>query len=127
MKALVLVAHGSRRATSNQEVVELCKTVAQELKHEFALVQAGFLEFAQPAIPEAIDICIQQGALEVSILPYFLSAGNHVYQDVPAEVEKAKQKHVGIPMVITMHAGAMPQMKDLVLAAVSSRDQSNQG
>lgn len=114
MKALVLVAHGSRRQASNEEVINLSRMVAETMKDNFPIVDAGFLELADPSIPEAINRCVQQGATDVCVMPYFLSAGRHVQEDVPGEIEKAREMTPHIPMTLLTHIGGAPQMIDLI-------------
>jgi sirohydrochlorin ferrochelatase len=114
MKALVLVAHGSRRQVSNEEVIALSGVIAREMKDEYPIVEAGFLELAEPSIPDALDRCVRQGATDICVVPYFLSAGRHVHEDIPAEVDKARAMHANIPMTILTHIGGSPQMKDLI-------------
>lgn len=114
MKALVLVAHGSRRQASNEEVIALSGVIAREMKDEYPIVEAGFLELAEPSIPDALDRCVRQGATDICVVPYFLSAGRHVHEDIPAEVDKARAMHANIPMTILTHIGGSPQMKDLI-------------
>ena len=118
LKALVLVSHGSRRQASNDEVIALSNVISEEMKKDFPIVKAGFLELAEPSIPDAIDICVQQGATDVVIVPYFLSAGRHVTQDIPAEIDKAKKMHETIKMTLLTHIGGSPQMKDLICNSV---------
>jgi sirohydrochlorin ferrochelatase len=118
MKALVLIAHGSRRQTSNEEVIALSKVIAQEMKDEYPIVKAGFLELAGPTIPDVLDRCVRQGATDICVLPYFLSAGRHVHEDLPGEVDKARSIHANIPMTILTHIGGSPQMKDLIREVV---------
>jgi sirohydrochlorin ferrochelatase len=93
MKALVLVAHGSRRQASNEEVIALSGVIAREMKDDYPIVEAGFLELAEPSIPEALDRCVRQGATDICIVPYFLSAGRHVHEDIPGEVDKVRTMH----------------------------------
>ncbi len=118
MKALVLVAHGSRRKVSNEEIIALSKVITEEMKGDFPIVEAGFLEFAEPGIPEAINDCIEKGATDVCVMPYFLSAGRHVFEDVPDEVNKARKLNKHIPMTVLPHIGGMPQMVSLVRESV---------
>ena len=44
MKSLLIVAHGSRREASNQEVFDLIMRVTQLGGHDFDYVSAAFLE-----------------------------------------------------------------------------------
>ena len=118
MKALVLVAHGSRRLASNEEVVALSHVITEEMKNDFPIVEAGFLELAEPSIPDAIGICVQQGATDIIIVPYFLSAGRHVTEDIPAEIDKTRKLHETVKMTMLPHIGGSPQMKDLIRDSV---------
>ena len=120
MKALVIVAHGSRRTASNDEVRELSRNVAEVSGAEFPIVNTGFLELAEPLIPDVIAQCIEQGATEVDVLPYFLSAGRHVIEDVPAEVAIAKARFPEAVIRIKPHIGGLPAMVTLISECLSS-------
>ncbi len=119
MKALLLVAHGSRREASNEEVRRLARRVEEAAGDRYAVVEAAFLELAEPSIPEGIRRCLEQGAGEVVVLPYFLSAGRHVSQDIPAEVEKARRDHPGSRIRLVPYLGAAPGIAELLLAQAS--------
>jgi len=121
MKALVLVAHGSRRQASNEEVIALSKVIKEQMVSEYPIIEAGFLELAEPLIPDAIDQCVKQGATDVCVVPYFLSAGRHVITDVPEEVEKAREMHPEIPMEVLPHIGGSAMMISLIQDSVSKR------
>lgn len=125
MKALVLVAHGSRRQASNEEVIALSGVIAREMKDDYPIVEAGFLELAEPSIPEALDHCVKKGATDICIVPYFLSAGRHVHADIPAEVDRARAMHAGIAMTILPHVGGSPQMKDLIRGVAMKSGHAN--
>src|SRR6056300_1055065 len=89
MKAILLVAHGSKKIESNCEVSVLANKMMNYLGNRFDFVEYGFLELGRPFIPEAIDICAKRGASKITVVPYFLSAGRHVKIDVPMEIEMA--------------------------------------
>ena len=125
MKALLVAAHGSRRTASNDEVTKLCERIQEEKGgEEFGVVMAGFLELAQPSIPESIASCIRCGADEIIVLPYFLSAGRHVSQDIPAEVEKARSAHPHVTIRLAPYLGSAPGVSRLLvdLAEGGERD-----
>ena len=86
MKSLILVAHGSRRAASNDEIRELTERLARQADGAFGRVSCAFLELAEPSIPDGIEQAVRAGAREVIVLPYFLSAGRHVAEDIPGLV-----------------------------------------
>ena len=104
-KNLLIVAHGSRRSESNEEVRALSKKI-NALECGFDEVSCAFLELATPLIPAGIEKQIECGANEIVILPYFLSAGRHVTKDIPSDVEQVKAKHPNINIKIAPHFGA---------------------
>jgi sirohydrochlorin ferrochelatase len=119
MKALVLVAHGSRRKQSNEEVVELAIKLKQHCNNEYDMVHAGFLELASPSIPEGIQQCIDAGATQVTVLPYFLNSGRHVVEDIPNEVNQARAANPQSDIRIAQHLGASELMMDLLISSAS--------
>jgi len=119
MKALLLVAHGSRRQASNQEVTELTGVITEEMQGEYPIIETGFLELATPLIPEAIQSCVDQNATEIHIVPYFLAAGRHVQEDIPEEVEKARLAHPDVTMIVHPHVGGSPLMTSLIKGTLS--------
>jgi sirohydrochlorin ferrochelatase len=117
-RALVIVAHGSRREASNDEVRQLAQVIAGKVGERFMQVESAFLELAEPSIPDGIEKCIQAGADEVIVLPYFLSAGRNVAQDIPAEVEIKRQQYPHTAISITTYLGADERVADLMASLV---------
>jgi len=111
---LLLVAHGSRRENANREVVELCQRLAASV--EFDVVSAAFLELAEPSIADAIDQAVVAGAMRVVILPYFLSEGRHVSEDIPILVAAAQARHDTCDITMTPYLGQSPAIVDVVQA-----------
>jgi len=104
MKALLLVAHGSRRVASNDEVRELTKKLSKE-KHHYNHVDCAFLELSEPSIPNGLRSAIKAGAKEIIVLPYFLSAGRHVAEDIPEEVAIVQSESPEVSISIAPYLG----------------------
>jgi len=119
MKALLLVAHGSRRESSNQEVRDLAARLGERASRSFAHVDCAFLEIAAPLIPDGIQRCIDAGADQVVVLPYFLSAGRHVVEDIPNDVAIKQAEHPGVDIRIAPYLGSAQGVIDLLLASAS--------
>ncbi|MCP5468218.1 MAG: CbiX/SirB N-terminal domain-containing protein [Deltaproteobacteria bacterium] len=77
---ILFIAHGSRRQAANQEIIEIAKALAEQSNHK---VIACFLEIAQPDIPNALEDAAQKETRVIKILPYFLTEGRHVKEDIP--------------------------------------------
>jgi sirohydrochlorin ferrochelatase len=119
MQALLLIAHGSRRAESNDEVRTLTAKLTSCANASYSIVRCAFLELAEPSIPDGIELCIKEGAEEVVVLPYFLSAGRHVVTDIPNEVRGKQEEYPQVKIRIANYLGASTGIPDLLLAAAS--------
>jgi sirohydrochlorin ferrochelatase len=115
MRSLLLVAHGSRREASNEEIRELTAAIAEQAGDRFGQVGCAFLEIAQPSIPEGIEAAVLAGAEEVVVLPYFLSAGRHVAEDIPAEVERKRAEHSEVRIRIAPYLGLAEGLTGILL------------
>jgi sirohydrochlorin ferrochelatase len=115
---VLLVAHGSRVSESNTEFEALARRLAGEPKS--GGVAHAFLELARPSIPEAIDALAGSGARRIVVVPYLLSAGRHVKEDIPALAEEARRRHPHLVIELTDHFGALPEVQELLSDLVSN-------
>ncbi len=115
MKALLLIAHGSRRVASNDEVRRLSSQMAELAGGEYDTVVPAFLELAEPDIPAGVDECVAAGATEVVVVPYFLAAGRHVAEDIPEELAKASQQHPDLKISQVDYLGTHASIPELLL------------
>lgn len=116
---LLIVAHGSRRQASNDEVMALGERVRELAGKTFDDVAVAFLELAAPAIPEALSRCVGQGAREILVFPYFLAAGTHVAQDIPDILAAFRAGRPDITVGLAPHLGALPTLAAAVLAGAT--------
>jgi sirohydrochlorin ferrochelatase len=123
MKALLLVAHGSRRKQSNDEVAILAETLKKYCSEQYSITRSAYLELAEPLIPDGIKQCIDDGASSIIVLPYFLNSGRHVIEDIPNIVNQAKQSHPDLEIHIAQHLGASELMMELLIKAANSADE----
>ncbi|OYZ55778.1 MAG: hypothetical protein B7Y21_13875 [Hydrogenophilales bacterium 16-61-112] len=86
MSSLLIIAHGSRRGASNDEVRQLADQVRAQPHHAYDHIGAAFLELAEPSIQEGLAALVAQGATDIIAFPYFLAAGTHVAQDIPEAI-----------------------------------------
>ncbi len=115
MNALLLIAHGSRRTASNDEVIRLAERIRNFSSGEFDIVLPAFLEIAEPGIATDAKRCVELGAKLVTIIPYFLSAGRHVVEDIPDALKRAQDRFPGVRFELKPHIGAAEAMADMVL------------
>ena len=119
MQSLLLVAHGSRKDQSNEEVHQLSAQLAERAQPHFGFTQCAFLELAEPTLVQGLEQCIQAGATEIVVLPYFLAAGQHVSGDIPVVIANTQQEHPHIKIKLMPHLGsAHDAMVDILLSLV---------
>jgi len=99
MKALLLIAHGSRRAESNDEIRELAGRVAAQATGQFDHIDCAFLELAEPSIPQGIQAMVDKGSESIVVMPYFLANGMHVAKDIPAFLKEAGQQFPNVEIL----------------------------
>lgn len=117
-RALLVVAHGSRRDASNDEVRALTVALRNAAFDRFDAVDCAFLELAQPSIPDGIERLIEDGAEDIVVLPYFLAAGRHVIEDIPAEVAEKRAEHAEVNIAIAPYFGTAEGIPQLLLSLV---------
>ena len=117
MNALLLVAHGSRKESSNTEVKQLALQMQRLTDGKFDLVKHGFLELAEPSIPGAIDDCVNCGATHITVVPYFLSAGRHVTEDIPEEIAIGQKNNPAVEITVSGYLGARSEIAELLIKA----------
>ncbi len=114
-RALLIVAHGSRREASNQEVRQLTEQVAAEAGLRFEHVRCAFLELAEPSIPDGLRGLIGEGMADIVVVPYFLSAGRHVVEDIPGEVAKVTDEYPDATIRIAPYLGMAAGVAKIML------------
>jgi|TARA_B110000285_G_scaffold122576_1_gene138556 sirohydrochlorin ferrochelatase len=120
MKQLLIAAHGSRRTSSNDELKLLVEKVSANLGETFDGVKVAFLEFASPSIERALVDLFNSQTREIVVLPYFLSAGNHVVNDIPREIQKALDQWPDKTITVLPHIGALDAMAGVIVEACNS-------
>jgi sirohydrochlorin cobaltochelatase len=84
---LLLVGHGTRNARGLAEFQSVARQVA-ELAAEF-LVEACYLELAEPAISAAVRRLQERGVQRLTVAPLLLFAAGHAKRDIPEAVREA--------------------------------------
>lgn len=114
--AVLLIAHGSRHAPANEDLHRVAEGVAA--RGGASIVEACFLELAEPDIATGGDRCVARGATRVLMIPYFLSAGVHLLRDLTAARDALAERHPGVEFRLGQALGPHPLLEDLVALRV---------
>ena len=117
-RAIVLVDHGSRIEAANAQL----ETLADQLRERFPdrLVECAHLEIVEPTLAQAVARCVEAGAEEIVVHPFFLGPGRHSRRDIPALVSEATALHPGVRIVATEPLGLHPSVVDAVADRIDS-------
>jgi sirohydrochlorin ferrochelatase len=110
--ALLLIAHGSRRPEANADL----EFVAEQLRARgrYSIIQVSYLELAEPSIAAGGAQCVQRGATDVIMLPYFLSPGKHVVEDLTAARDRLSERFPGIRFALAEPLGRHPLLLEVL-------------
>ena len=111
-RALLLIAHGSRRPEANADLDHLADELRSRGRYDS--VRTSYLELAPPTIAEGGNQCVAAGATEVILLPYFLSPGVHVREDLQEALGELRAAHPGVGFRLAEHLGRHPLLVQVV-------------
>lgn len=112
MRALLLIAHGSRRAEANADLDFVASAMRE--RGAFGFVQCSYLELAEPTILSGGEACAAHGAKDVVMLPYFLSPGVHVREDLIEIRNELAAKFPAVAFALAEPLGRHPLLLEIV-------------
>lgn len=98
MRGVLVLAHGSKRRETEDTLNAVVSMLREELREagEAAEVEGGFLQFSERDLHAGLNALADKGADEILVAPYFLFAGNHIKEDIPAEIEEFAKARPGV-------------------------------
>jgi len=114
---IIIVDHGSRRAESNEVVVEVAALFAKRFGELFPIVEAAHMELGEPSIGSAYARCAERGAQRIVVMPFFLGPGKHWSEDIPRLTEAAAARFPRTRAMVAEPLGA----DDLLLRLLAKR------
>lgn len=115
MEALIVVAHGSKVKSSNDEIIDIVSKIKSNVSDNISIFHA-FLELTEPSIFMAINKAIAENCKIIKIFPYFLAAGKHVQEDIPCEIKKFKKQYPQIEFIILPHIGKCTGIENMIIS-----------
>jgi len=113
MRALVLLAHGSRSARSDRPLAQVRDWV-QVLAPQDRVVDA-YLTLNQPDLRGCLRDLESQGLEEAVVVPMFVAQGHHLNEEVPALLASLQEEFPALRLSLSPHLGADAGLAALVL------------
>lgn len=120
MKALILVDHGSKVEEANVLLSDIASLIKDREDCKFDIVQHCHMELAEPTIEQAFSKCVNLGAKEIIVHPYFLVPGRHSKSDIPRMVKEAASNYPDIDYKVSEPLGIHSKILDVVLERASN-------
>lgn len=110
MKAVILFAHGARHPEWAKPIQAI--RLAMQEKSPSTPVVCAFLEFLEPALPQAIDALVSEGLSEIVVVPVFMAQTGHTQRDLPVLIDAARARHPGLSLRVSAPVGEAATVVD---------------
>jgi sirohydrochlorin cobaltochelatase len=120
IRAVMLVGHGSLRSGAGAAMIRLAERA--QAARVAPIVGAGFLNYSRPTFDETLARCIEAGASEIIIQPYFLVPGKFVREDLARLAEAGRLAHPGLLIQVAQPFGDHPALARLLLKRALEAD-----
>lgn len=108
MKAILILAHGSREKTTLETLERVTEMTKDQLPE--VLIETAYMEFCEVNLEKGLDKLVETGADDIVVIPYFLFTGVHIREDIPSEIDAYRLKHPNIKISLGSTLGADPRL-----------------
>jgi sirohydrochlorin cobaltochelatase len=109
---LLIVGHGTRDVEGRAEFLALAELAARQCPER--LVEACFLELAEPNIEAAVARLVERGlGTRLTVAPLLLFAAGHANHDIPEAVSHAVRNYPGLATWQAAHLGCSSSLVEL--------------
>jgi len=113
---IIVFAHGSTIASANDAVRAVTAELAQ--REGYGLTETAFLDCARPTLDDAVQSLLEKGAGHIVVIPYFLTLGVHLQQDLPRLVDEIRTRlggaGEGVSIEVTDPLDGHPALVEIV-------------
>lgn len=112
MKGILIVAHGSRKKTTEATFEQVVAMVKRKVD---TIVETAYMEFSEQTIEKGLNRLLEKGVTQIRVIPYFLFSGMHLEQDIPEEIEKFLKNRSGLTIELGQPLGADPRLAEILV------------
>jgi sirohydrochlorin ferrochelatase len=119
MRAVILIGHGSRAEGADDDMERIAEGVRAKIG---GMVETCRMSGRGIPFDKVFERCVDQGAREVIVLPYFLHFGIHLREDIPEILRKAADRHPDVRLVLGKHLGCNDALVTLVAKRIGESE-----
>jgi sirohydrochlorin cobaltochelatase len=109
---LVLLAHGSKNPNWVKPFEKLASDLKQDVGEEKVFL--CFMEHATPSLHQVTQQLFNSGIQHFRVLPLFMASGNHLQQDIPAQIAGLRSQFPELEIELLSPIGEHPLFLDLM-------------
>jgi sirohydrochlorin cobaltochelatase len=106
--ALLIAGHGTRDEAGAEAFRDFVR--ALELRRPDLPVAGGFIELSPPPLGDAVAELVQRGVRRFAAVPLMLVSAGHAKGDIPAALNREKERHPGISYTYGRPLGPHPAL-----------------
>ncbi len=110
---VVVLGHGSRSSEAKLTLERVASAI-QNSRKGFT-VRKACLQFDEQTLCRAVGDMVAQGIERIIVAPFFLYRGVHLREDIPREIEKAKEKYPHVEISLAEGIGDDPRVVEALL------------
>ncbi len=118
-RALIIMAHGSRRDSANTEFFDLIKKVDQQ-SLQYGCIRPALLEQAAPTLLQTAAE-LPAAITSIDVYPLFFNCGKHVERDIPQQVAELMEQHPSRSIRLLDYFGKSSLLAGLILGHVDQQ------
>ncbi|MGI9554240.1 MAG: sirohydrochlorin chelatase [Thermodesulfobacteriota bacterium] len=119
-RALILIDHGSTVAEANNLLVGIKDKLTTYPGSDFDIIEYCHMELSPPTLEDAFKNCVESGADEIVVHPYFLAPGRHSKTDIPNMVNSIAVNYPDIKCKISEPLGLHDKIIEVIIDRANS-------
>lgn len=116
MKAILIIAHGSK-VTETDLIMESYMNALKQ-RHPGVKFEKCYLQLMAPLLLDAVEKLYNEGVREIKAFPFFLFNGNHIKEDIPAELDSLKGRFTDLKIEFLENIGFDEKLVDVICERV---------
>ncbi|MFE5404908.1 sirohydrochlorin chelatase [Streptomyces sp. NPDC056580] len=110
--ALLIAGHGTRDEAGAEAFRDFVRELGR--RHPELPVAGGFIELSPPPLGEAVADLVDRGVRRFAAVPLMLVSAGHAKGDIPAALNREKERHPGISYTYGRPLGPHPALLDVL-------------
>lgn len=110
-KAVVILAHGSKKEEAKNDLLQITNAL---VKRTGLTIRLACMQLAEPSFKQTIDELAGGNYSHILVIPFFLTNGAHMQEDIPELIKETKQRNPQIQIRTTGYLWPDSSMIDLL-------------